>query len=384
MHIDGTRLGLRTFAPWKKSVTEQARQFAGCAPLGTFGDSLKISDLGKRLQIRSEETTLCNDKTSSNNADPALKLMDETISKLGETLEEMRKISVLAEDTDLSDSDRIRLQMRMRGLQENAKKDIWSMGLKMAGKSGSEAEALAACASNLVFEQGGGYYGMPTTMEGQENPDMLQRALTRAKNGQEWDVAEVMESVDQLSEVKVIQGPSISVEGSWDDSQLPDEVDPDAPRMYVAKAWKTRYKVVDDPEELTVRQRLEADPRVILIMDPKSAVKATERIDREIETLKELRKDLSSVIAYGSTIGGETEGNANQPESRFRVSTSLGIMVATQDKPGDFRLTEPIGAAGNMFAHLDSTLKNQIARRLGIVAPDGYSPELYRTVHTFV
>lgn len=384
MYIDGTRLGLGALARWRDPWTaEQARQFAGFAPIGISGDSINISDLGKRLQIRSDDASLWSDKMTSNDAEPALKLMDETISKLGETLEEMKKISTLAEDANLSDADRIRLQMRMRGLQESAKKDIWSMGLKMAGKSDSEAEALA-CASNLTFEPGGGYYGMPTTMEGQENPDMLQRALARAENGQEWNVAEVMESVDQLSEVKFIQGPSISVEDSWDDSKLPEGIDPDAPRVYVAKAWKTRYKVVDDPEELTVRQRLERDPRVILIMDPKSAAKATERIDREIETLKALRKDLSSAIAHGSTIGEEIKGNSNQSESQFQVSTSLGIMVATQDKPGDFRLTEPIGAAGSVFASLDSTLKDQVARRLGIVAPSGYSPELYSCVHTFI
>jgi hypothetical protein len=243
------------------------------AGYGEKVDSLRLSATAKRLNLHvsgSAEGTaaLWDKKLAGHGFHPVLKLMDEHISKAGKLMERMKTLAEVAQDSAISDADRIELQMQMGRLQHEL--DF-------------ETEKLKGKLMELIL----GKKMTPSVMDPFENTDaykMLQRASERLANGGEWDVAEIATPI-----VK------------WDDSI-----------GYVVD--RVEYEITDDAEVPTVGDILKAKGRSV--MDVKAAFVSAAELNKEIEGLVEQRGRLASFIEKN---GGNSQDENFRPPSDFLV-----------------------------------------------------------------
>lgn len=333
--------------------------------------------------------------------DPALILMDKSLSRVGSILEQMKAITIQAESSNLTDLDRINLQIDLRRLEKELNTARKRMSLELAGKSSEEIESLLKADSYEPLEEGLG------------SPDLLRRMRYRAERGERWNVAEVAQSVMKVKEVRV-NGRSIPVENGWENFTLPSDMEPGSLMAVVGDTGWMEYVATDDRELPTARQRLEATTSLI-VLDAKSAAEGTRRLDEELESLKGMREELAEfaaasrmqrgadrdgaqptdaeVDAMVGRIDWEAEARRRSVElgaqlergeisaERFReksrelaeeygdpdskrktVRTRLGVMEVGEG--GIPTLTQPSGPMGTLFARMES-LFLRIGRNLG-------------------
>lgn len=110
-------------------------------------DDLRLSVLAGSMTQRLEEHGIAVSKWSNSVmqndnrlAVKPLKFVDKAISNIGKTLEEMKTLSMMGQNKDLSDEDRIDLQIQMVKLQSQLFKDTHRMSLEAAGKTYSHIE----------------------------------------------------------------------------------------------------------------------------------------------------------------------------------------------------------------------------------------------------
>ena len=158
------------------------------APGRSGRDTLDLSAIGERLRIQGEAIASWGHGVTGAEDDPALILMDKSLSRVGSVLEQMKAITIQAEDPNLTDLDRISLQIDLRRLEKELNTARKRMSLELAGKSPEEIDSLLKADSYETLEEGLG------------SPDLLQRMRWRAERGERWNVAEVAQSVLKVKE----------------------------------------------------------------------------------------------------------------------------------------------------------------------------------------
>jgi hypothetical protein len=106
-------------------------------------------------------------------------------------------------------------------------------------------------------------------------------------------------------------------------------------------------------------------------MDAKSAARGTERVEREIEALSEMREKFNEFCeSYDARSAGEED---REGEGRKLINTRVGIMEyrlmpdSSSYDLSEPRLLRPNGPIGDLYAKMESLFKDKIAPRLGIV-----------------
>lgn len=349
-------------------------------------DSLNISKVGGQLGLQGNFFIRWDKTITKPGDDPALRLMDNSISSVGKVLEQMRSISELAQDERLTDLDRIDLQIEMDRLQKKLTVETRRMSLVMAGKSEKEIS------------------GMLEGPESQQGNDVLLRARERILNGEKWDVAEKFEPTMVLREVHVITAEERQVIQIQDGEsfELSPDIDPKDVVVLKIHDWTGgKFVVTEDKSVPTVSQMLEMDGGISL-MDAKSAIKGTERIEKQIEDLLEMREEFAAFYKKneeelpqagqdGSALNdaeveelvnsinrdklereNQTEGgamgeeNTDETTKKTTVETRLGLMEYSNAL--DPRLVRPKNRIGAMFAKIESLFKDKIAKNVGIHA----------------
>ena len=109
------------------------------------GDNLRLSSTANSMTVRLKEhrdsIMQWDTKVMGNDnrvAVKPLKLLDKAVSNIGKTLEDMKTLSMIAEREDLTDEERIDLQIQMINLQAQLFKDTYRMGLEIAGQYSGE------------------------------------------------------------------------------------------------------------------------------------------------------------------------------------------------------------------------------------------------------
>ena len=367
-------------------------------------DAVTLSGAGlARANLRArDEISLWG--TGAASSDPAINLMEESIAEVGNLMEEMRALSKTAEDEELTDLDRIDMQIQMQRLQNKLAKATGVMGLRMSGASEGEI----AKGNDPIFLETNGIAP-------------LLRARERIMNGEEWDVAEKW-GPKIVREIRVLtpHGERIFPAQPGDDFKLEDfEFPEDITPFEAAGATEllsirgSEWKVTDRAGVPTLSERMKQG-NAVLLMDAKSARDGTERLDRELEALlvlrdelrtippdpteqqailpdepplteseidvligsfhmkeqqesEKLRKELDAQATGDPTYeegSGESEGSEDRG-GRYKkkiIDTAVGVMLYDEDGP---HLISPRGKKGRLFAKLERFFKDRIEKNFG-------------------
>jgi hypothetical protein len=256
-------------------------KFANPFTASNYQDCFSFSKLGGRLCIYGESVVSWEDRVASGGDDKALRQIDESISKVGGILEQMKNVANLAQDDSLSDLDRIDLQIQMERLQKNLLGETAKFRMRREGKSEKEIAELLA----YIYE---------------EDPDsMLQRARNRIINGEEWDVRETFDLITVSKGVKAAtpdgwQSLQQNAEGEY---VLPEgmKIEESARINEFEWGYGGHFVATQNKSVPTLLEFMEMTNGII-IMDSGSAAEAVELIGKKLKGLTKERKTLVEFI----------------------------------------------------------------------------------------
>jgi hypothetical protein len=346
-------------------------------------DTLELSGLGKRLRFRSETTKLTEGKAATGSG-PIIQLMDSSLSEVEGILEQMKALTELAKGTNPSALDRVNMQIEMEELKRRLSEAKGAMSEKLAKMSGRDK-----ILPDVTVKVDDYFYPTEATQS------LLERARDRLLEGEAWDVAESYEVFEKVTKIRV-GDREIEVEEGF---QLPSDIDLENGLIaYFPEQAGGRWFVTDDKDIPTVRQRLEKSDAIIL-MDADSAAKGFERIEKELDLIKEMRKELAAFsetnrpsrenaykmsegeidvligeiaqeaearksMAKSVTYSGDTgEQGQNDKNKKASFQTQLGTMEFLNGARSRPRLTSPANKTGEIFAKCER-LFDAIAERL--------------------
>jgi hypothetical protein len=286
------------------------------------------------------------------------------MSEMGDILEQMKALTLIAEGEHLTDLDRINLQMKMEDLRKQL--------AVTAGTPFSTGVLDLDCA-----ERGGS--------------SLLERARDRIIKGQEWNIREKFDtgfdperkienwerfqrmieagSFDtkknlalELTEIRIGNESYKPVDGKWpvdvnfeSAMKFYDFVESDPYEQVwfggTGSGVRGKWVSTDDKNFLTVREKLEASNTIIL-MDAKSAAKGTERLDQKIDALQKIREEFAafceSQIQAGNKKDASAENSSIQMYMRVaQLFTKIVDAVASTALPEAPELTHVRVELGN-------------------------------------
>lgn len=410
MRINATDTNLSRYVLRPENLYAQDPKNSNPFLPANYQDRFSASRMGELLRCQGEAIAVWNERITKPDDDPALALMDRSMSAVGELLERMKTLTLLAQDERMSGIERMGLQIEMGKLQQELSVETKKMSLRMAGQS--EAEI----AHNL---------GLMQTPEKTPEGGMLERALKRLRNGEEWDIREQYEPITRLKEVHLVSlggGKRVVSGETWEQSGFPADLDPGATIVVrIEESDEGHFTRTDDPETPSVSETLKAN-NAILLMDSKSAKEGTEKIEQQLVDLRAMREEFAvfcqanraepqPTIAFDKKKLSETEvvelqaqiarerqakeeeiernirlqnggtlsedeiqkmnDPQSRPNSRGQLRTRVGIMTYSTDENGvedrsDPRLRQAEGPYGGLFAKLESLFKDKINKTLGI------------------
>lgn len=235
-------------------------------------DSFSISDIAKRLNFNLQKSSSI-EKTkkveNTNQLSKTGKKIDKIMEKAVDILERMQKLTQLAQDKNLTDSDRIEIQIEVENLRDNF--DILPRNL-ITGENNS---------SKIDFES---KFEEIFTSEFGDGSSILERMRTRITNGEKWNVREAYSPIGFNRINYDENGEEIfeHAEAGWfvvDDSKV------------ISRDAKTNELYKSSKKVPTVRERLESQTPY-LVMDAKSAEKSETLIKQRIENIQKWRENL--------------------------------------------------------------------------------------------
>lgn len=276
------------------------------------GDSLLISDLGRKLSLHEKRPSSL---TEARKADAAelpewAQAIDRSLKKVVGVMKKMKDLTELAQDKTLTDLERIEIQIEIEDMRANLA--VASRNMRGEVRSGEPSvDRLSSLSGGKVaLLEGDEPYG--------DYSSVLERARDRILKGQEWDVREAW--------------------CNYGFSRMTqDENGEDIIEVFESKTWY----VVDDSDVLTrgrngyvssgrkiptVRERLDRNSSVV-VMDADSAAMGTELLERQIAAVEGFRETLPEVIEReeGSMLG--TLETACAFIDRFLLSKGYDVLT---------------------------------------------------------
>ena len=312
--------GLTSYTAQQLSTSQRTHHTTIAMPnTNDLQDSVSISELGKRISMN--RTHKAGRLTGgSSQVQSVAELMSKSLARVESTLEKMHELTKKASNTDLTELDRINMQIEYEELRET-----------LAGASAKMNEGLAQISGQKVDK--------PYTNLTNTSPDgskLLERARDRLMRGEDWDVAEAY--AHQYDEET---GEEIS--GYW-------------------VTGKKMTSFVDGFELSTVRDKIEGTDTVNL-MSSITAKKGIERVEEQLTRVKDMREKFSSFIM---SYNGEDLDNGvkvkdlDEAQRKGKFDSVLGIVEfkgAALDLPeyahSEPKLVTPTNGMGFMFSRID-------------------------------
>jgi len=256
-------------------------------PQGQAGhDTLFLSDIGKRLSFNVNKAPLLDGKQKTDRiTDPLLQLVDRNMARVEGILKEMHELAIAAQDTKLSDLERLNMQVEFEELREQLSVMPRNLLAQSRGQPTVSREPTLFDSvrnpeifSNDTFTRGNG-------------TNLFDRMRERIINGEKWNVREVYAHKTFSTDAGIVEG------GKWhviDDSNkniLQKEFDIDENGVFFKAKPSDTGKVVR-----TVREELELYTPVIL-MDAKSAAEGAELIEQQINRVQKWRSNIAEISA---------------------------------------------------------------------------------------
>jgi thioredoxin-related protein len=285
----------------------EAKNTANQSVTGAGKDIVNISEPGKRLSLhlpdamklgkrrlsfRSSDTARLSRVEAQTGSDPALKAIDRNMSAMAGVLGKMKALTVAAEDVNLSNLERIDMQIEMEDLRKELQGISWRMyrdfkeyaadflGLDkaMVVHFFSSVEGIPGFNDdNFSYIEDFGCRLLARAWKKDHSNSLLGRARDRIMNGEEWNIRE---------KYQLIEAPAPNAEGDTSDA---DAFWGD----YFLNGPKAEYVATDDKNVRSVREKLE-DNNTIILMDAKSAAEGTDRLDKEIKNVKFMREKFAA------------------------------------------------------------------------------------------
>ncbi len=338
MQINGMREFFATIAPLNGAADVRSNTFLSALPAlaqqeRPAHDSLFLSDIGKKLSVTVRESsslieTRDAELTEIASLPPWAQQADKAMAKAIDVLKRMQKLAIAAQNKELSDIDRVEMQIEIEDLRGNLK----AIPMNLRGVTHP---------STLPRHVDWGDYGYG------DYSSVLGRMRERILNGQEWNVREAW-CPEGFTRVTYDENG----EEVWEIGE--------------ANAWH----VVDDKnmltfldgknvdsgrKVLTVREKLEWETPVI-VMDAESAAKGAMFLEQQITSVQKWREQL--------------------PESLDNLSMEHAIAflqrIAIPDGVNREPLTDPTRASKFLFS--DGTYDYRYAMRNSFLESDGSNP----------
>ncbi|WP_300523351.1 hypothetical protein [Aminiphilus sp.] len=331
----------------------------------SFGNlDLRIDRAGGGIPEEKDILELSTDTLTAEEA-RAVKAMGVAFSKIDGTLRAMKKISVLAEDERYTEEERMDLQIRMIELQADLHRDVHTMGLAASGQT--YESTLPTDAALSMFS------------EGTNKEEGTVGYFLSHKPGEfflsEWGVA------SEFKDLRVVR-VTLAEEHIRSDvvSHQITLVATGKGNVLESNADKAIKRLTEAKESGVSLRDMSEDPLFssskMFLGDAEASKKVTEAIGKEIARLADLREKTSASVGELLT----PEGNASSTgksavagldrnmEDRYRIAgTELGDMVFTYGADlSDIRLKNTTGRLGMLFSAVDTFLKDETYRNLGI------------------
>ena len=257
-------------------------------------------------------------------------LMSKSLARVESTLERMHELTKKASNTDLTELDRINMQIEYEELRET-----------LAGASAKMNEGLAQISGQKVDKP---YTNLTNTSP--DSSKLLERTRDRLMRGEDWDVAEAYAQ------------------------QYDEEIGEEISGYWVTGEKMTHWIV--GSELSTVRDRIEGTDTVNL-MSSVTAKKGVERVEEQLTRIRDMRENFSSfIMGYdgGDLGGGVTVKDLDESQRKGKFDSALGIVEfkgAALDLPeyahSEPKLITPTNGMGFMFSRIDD-LFGEIAGKL--------------------
>lgn len=297
----------------------------------TAGMRLNVLYKGQKIEnvsVRSWEPVLDNDIRNN-----TLKDADKRISRAGKLLEQMLEIAEAAQNPELSDYERIVMQMKLGQLQHEQDHSNHIGG-------GSNYDLKAAGYSRNIGK----------SYQETDSYKMLARALDRVSKGQDWNVAEVRHTIldgmalqvpipDKAPESYNTVRALYDTEDGWieylkqkrpewnNDNVYFEKPSGDSFGMFggmpaddenpAAIALGYVWETVDNENVPTVGEILKGTGRSV--MDSKAAEVTAEELKKELEGLEKQRKQLVSLAAEYAEVQKEPNDYANKEAVQNKI-----------------------------------------------------------------
>jgi hypothetical protein len=244
-------------------------------PAGQGGhDTLFLSDIGKKLSFGTEKAPLLDAVRKTNNSDPItdplLKQKDKYLSQQIDILEKMHKLATAAQDKNLTDLERVEMQLQF----EELRKDLNETAGMPRGYWTKEAAS-----------------GDFTKLFG-DGSSVVERMRDRIMNGEEWNVRE-----------------------AWSDHQGKWVVvnDDNANVLKARGSDDGTVKVEDTGKTVpTVREALEKQTSIVF-MDADSAANGAKLLEQKINDVQKSRDKIAKAASA-------------QPNKTWTMSEVNGLM----------------------------------------------------------
>jgi hypothetical protein len=306
----------------------------------------------------------------------AVTSMNSSISRIAEILEQMKELSEMSEKDDISDETRLSLQITLTRSQANLHKEAYSMGLSLSGMTytgqreslgGTRAFSTLSIDEGLTFNYNG------------EGKNYVAYIIFHSQG---TDIGPIYEKYADLNigEIKVepfyragehippgqVAHVVTLIEGADPQTSKADEL---MERLLEAKESGTSLDELLADKSFTKGQQME-----LLTVD--SAKRFTSRIDKEINKLNNLRKELSEVdfskrdvnlsVTSSTSIIADSAKSGKVPVSEGKIVSNLGEMGFSGSDRNDVRLLAPLSQVAQIFQTMDDFFKDSVYKNLGM------------------
>jgi hypothetical protein len=246
----------------------------GLAPQGQAGhDILLLSDIGKRLSFGVEKAPLLNGNQETGITDPVLKQKDKYLSQQMDILEKMHKLATAAQDENLTDLERVEMQLQF----EELRKDMNESAGMPRGYWTKEA---ASGDFSRLFGDGS---------------SVVERMRNRIMNGEEWNIREAWSPEGFSRAIYNDDGAMVGVEEFAAGWHVVD--DKNANVLRARGGDDGTIKTSDTGKKVpTVREVLERET-TINFMDAESAANGAKLLEQKINDVQKSRDRIAKAAA---------------------------------------------------------------------------------------
>lgn len=302
----------------------------------------------------------------------AISTVRESFERIDKVMQGMKLLSLKGEES-LSEDDRLLLQSRMAEFQSDLHREVHSVALKLAGKT--YESTLPTDGAKSIMGEGpkgadeDGFYSYFLELSSDQS-------LNQARLGVDGLRAFGIRKLDPKESQPIKNGATvhfIALVATGKGNVLESHTDRLISALAEAgESGKTLSEVASEP-------MFEQD--TMMLTDPESSAKITERIDANLQKLGDMSAKFERFVeemkeAKASGKGKRLALDRDMLDLQNKMNSPLGDMAFSFGADlSDLRLIDAASPLGEMFAEVDSFFKDEIYSDLGV--EDTYFRDLF-------